>query len=68
MTSDTLKITILDDGTIKVETDQISQANHRSADELVKLLGTLMGGDVTIDQHRPGHVHQAQGQHQQHSH
>jgi hypothetical protein len=67
MTTDTLKITILEDGTIKVETDQISQANHRSADEVVKLLGTLMGGEITIDQHHPGHSHQGQAQSHHHA-
>jgi hypothetical protein len=60
MAQDTLKITILDDGSVKVETDRISPANHLSADALVTLLGQLMGGDVSIDQKRPGHTHQAQ--------
>ena len=33
---DTLKITILADGTIRTETDQISQANHESAEEFLR--------------------------------
>jgi hypothetical protein len=32
---DIMKIEILADGTIKIETDGISQVNHRSADEFL---------------------------------
>lgn len=57
--SDTLKITILADGTIRTETDQISQANHDSAEEFLRQVRTLTGGEshremrpnVFVDQH-----------------
>ena len=42
--SDTLKITILADGTIRTESDQISQANHASAEEFLRQVRTLTGG------------------------
>jgi hypothetical protein len=47
MHQDQIKITILDDGLIKVETDAISAPNHVSADELLKLISRLMGGEET---------------------
>ena len=33
---DTMKITILDDGTVKVETNTISQANHMTAEAFMR--------------------------------
>lgn len=42
---DQLNIEILDDGTVVVSSDQISAGNHRGAEELLKVLETLMGGE-----------------------
>jgi len=41
---DTMHITILDDGTIKAETDAISMANHANAEAFMRELATAAGG------------------------
>ena len=41
---DTMQITILDDGMIKVETDKISQANHQTAEALLRNLQSATAG------------------------
>lgn len=68
--SDIIKITILDDGTIKTETDPISGPNHQSAEAFLKDMTQLTGGPVTrkakagrAHQHHThgAHVHEGQG-------
>ena len=54
---DSIAITILDDGTIRVETDQISPANHLSADQFLKEIERLAGGEITKTKNRHGHQH-----------
>ncbi len=55
---DAIKVTILQDGTIKVETDPISQANHLSAEQLLDAISRLSGGEVTkTKKHSRAHVH-----------
>ena len=39
-----MNITILPDGTIKVETDKISQANHMTAEAFMRNIATAAGG------------------------
>lgn len=63
MPNDKLTITILDDGTIKVEADQIGAANHKNADEFLAFLARLAGGAVDVKQRR-GHHHGHQHQHE----
>jgi hypothetical protein len=41
---DLMQITILDDGTIKVETDKISQANHMTAEAFMRNISSACGG------------------------
>jgi hypothetical protein len=41
---DSMNITILDDGTIKVETDKISQANHMTAEAFLRNMSNACGG------------------------
>lgn len=60
--SDALRITILDDGTIKTETDQISAANHQSAEAFLKDVTALAGGQV--ERKRKNN----QAQHHHHTH
>jgi hypothetical protein len=43
--ADTMKIEILDDGKISVQTDEISQKNHYSADEFLAMIEDLAGGE-----------------------
>lgn len=51
--ADQIIITILDDGTIKVETDKISQANHMTADAFMRNLATA-GGAQQTRKHKAG--------------
>lgn len=60
---DTLEIEILPDGTIKVSTDQISPANHLSADNFLKFLAEMAGGEVTKARNRRAHTHHHEHQH-----
>lgn len=53
--ADTLRITILEDGTIKTETDQVSGANHSSAEGFLNTL-TQLGGAPGV-RTRKGHAH-----------
>ena len=57
MKSDELLFEILEDGTIKMTSDQVGPANHKSADELLTFLAKLAGGDRTISKRREGHAH-----------
>ena len=41
---DSMNITILEDGTIKVETDKISQANHMTAEAFLRNMASACGG------------------------
>ena len=40
---DTMKIEILEDGQLKIQTEGISEANHMSADEFLEGLEEVMG-------------------------
>ena len=60
---DTLNITILEDGTIKVETDKVSPANHMNAEQFLKFCAERAGGKT--DRQRRGHTH---GEHHHHDH
>ena len=43
---DKIIITILDDGTIKTETDAVSMPNHQNAEAFLREVGRLTGGVV----------------------
>jgi len=45
--TDTIQIEILDDGTIKVTTDPISGPNHVNAEQFLRFIATLAGGETT---------------------
>jgi len=51
---DKIEITILPDGTIKAETDQISQASHLNADKFLQWIAEQAGG--AKERHRKGHA------------
>lgn len=63
MQEDSLAIEILEDGTIKISTDQISPANHLSADQFLKLLAELAGGETTRAKNRHAHTHHHEHEH-----
>ncbi len=50
---DAMTITILDDGTIKVETDRISQANHMTAEAFMRHIASA-GGTKQERRHKRG--------------
>lgn len=65
MGKDSIEYEILEDGTIKWTTGQVSAANHSNADRFLAEVGRLMGGetqierrqDVTAGRHTHGHGH-----------
>lgn len=74
---DIIKFEILEDGTISIQTDDLSGPNHVSADQLLKAIANLAGGQVVKKKrwdkhqhvHRHGHVDQGHGHsHGGHSH
>ena len=68
MREDKIEIEILEDGQIKVVTDQISPANHLNADEFLAYISELAGGQETREKRKHGHTHVRQQQHVGHSH
>ncbi len=64
---DGIKITILQDGTIKVETDPIYQANHLSAEQLLDAISRLSGGEVTKTK-KQSHAHMHGAHTHEHGH
>jgi hypothetical protein len=48
--ADRIKIEILEDGTLSIETDSISGKNHMNADEFLKAIEKLSGGERTTKQ------------------
>ena len=57
MKDDVLNIEILPDGTIKLTTDAVSGANHKSADELLAFVAKLAGGERTVSKRKEAHGH-----------
>jgi len=53
--ADQMIIQILDDGTIRTETNPISPVNHQSAEDFMAQVRSLTGGAVT--RQRKGHSH-----------
>lgn len=54
---DKFTIEVLDDGTLKIDTDGISPANHKQADELLKTLVTMLGGNMVQVKKKTRHQH-----------
>lgn len=63
---DKIDITILPDGSMKIETDKISAANHGGAEVLVQQLIKAMGGKVRRE--RKGHSHHHDHKHNHRHH
>lgn len=64
---DNINITILDDGTIKTETDKISGPNHSNAENFLSNMAKLAGGEVQRRRKGAGehtHTHQHGETHQ----
>ena len=54
---DELKITILPDGRLKVETDKVSETNHVAADSLMKFLASKFGSVEIENKAKHAHAH-----------
>lgn len=61
---DTIKITVLEDGTIKTETDRVSMPNHANAEGFLALIGRLAGGLIERRAKHGAHFHG----HHEHTH
>lgn len=55
---DTMRIVILEDGTIKTETDKISAPAHQSAEAFLSTVSKFTGGEATRQRKAHAHVHQ----------
>lgn len=56
---DVIEVTILDDGTIKTSSNKVSMPNHANADQFLRDIARLAGGEVTRQKKSgtKGHVH-----------
>ena len=64
---DKMQVTILEDGTIRIETDKISGPNHLNAENLLREVAKLAGGPVTLrkkQSHGHDHHHEHEHEHQ----
>lgn len=70
MKNDNIEIEILADGTIKVTTDPISGANHANAEEFLRFMARMAGGETVrvkrTDVHHHHHDHTHEGEHEHH--
>jgi len=58
MNQDVLNITILDDGTVKIESPgSVSGANHSTADAAFRFLADNLGGETTKERLPQKHQH-----------
>jgi hypothetical protein len=66
---DTLRITVLPDGTIKTDTDKVSMPNHANAEAFLREMARLAGGRSTLTlKHGHGHLHDHEHEHQHEGH
>jgi len=63
MQQDKFEIEFDEDGSIKVTTDEVSQVNHRNAEDFLAFLARATGGTVTRTKRAQDHAHQHQHQH-----
>jgi len=54
--ADKMIFEILEDGTVKVNTDKISDKNHANADDVLELLEDILGSTRKTEQ-KEGHTH-----------
>ncbi len=62
-TADQITVTVLPDGRIRVDTDSLEGPNHTSAEQLLKLLSQLAGGETTVTRKRPTTIRTSQHTH-----
>ena len=69
MEIDKLVIEILEDGTIKTTTDEVGAANHDNAEQFLRAMARLAGGETTRRRRtdaKPQHAHSHANGHLQH--
>lgn len=54
--ADNLTIEILEDGTIKTTSDAVSGANHANAEQFLRQMATLAGGETTRTKRKDAHA------------
>lgn len=67
--TDKMTIEILRDGTIKTTTDEVSPANHDNAEQFLRDIAKLAGGETTREARSDRahhHHHHHEGEHQHH--
>ena len=62
--SDPFKVTILEDGTLRVETGEFGGAQHMTAEKFMQFLAEEMGGNVQRVRRNKAHTHAHQRQEQ----
>lgn len=68
MSNDAMTIEILEDGTIRVVTDQVSMANHSNAEQFLRFMSQKLGGETTRTRRKDAHSHQHHHEHAKESH
>lgn len=63
-----MRITILEDGTIKSETSDMSGPSHKAADEFLQMVARLAGGEVSEEKIGHGHHHHTHDHTHDHGH
>ena len=65
--TDVIHVEVLQDGTIKTETDSVSEANHSNAEDFLKEMFRLAGGASELEFKRPISVEEnSHGHHHHH--
>jgi len=59
MEIDKLVIEILEEGTIKTTTDDVGTANHDNAEQFLRAMGRLAGGETTRRRRTDAKIHHA---------
>ena len=65
--ADRMTLTVLDDGTAKLEVGGISGANHVKAEDILKQFTKLMGGSYQDEKSKHAHRHHQHTTTQRHS-
>lgn len=66
--ADKIKVTILEDGTIKTETDVVSAANHQNAEGFLRTVFSFAGGLFTRKMKHSHGAHSHSHGHGEHEH
>jgi hypothetical protein len=63
--ADKMIITVLPDGSLKIETDKVSMPNHTNAEGLIRVLCTDIGGPIERKHKHGTHEHTHTHTHEQ---